>query len=112
MTLQEFDRATLHGEGDSRVLMVRVAHHKTGMTEWASISCSGHLIDQLVDQLEMWVRARRHLIPESSLVFPKWDSSGPMLDLTARVRAVVLKFDFALPSAQQLRNIDKSNSSR
>ena len=47
MTLQEYDRAVLHGEGDSQVLMIRVAKHKTGMTERASVSCFGVIMEQL-----------------------------------------------------------------
>ena len=82
MTLREYDRAILHGEGEGEVLMIRVANHKTGLTERASVICSG----ELRDQLKLFVDARRTLIPESELVFAKWQGLGPVMDLTARVR--------------------------
>ena len=67
MTLQEYDRAVLHGEGESQVLMIREAKHKTGMTERASVKCSG----EIMKQLRQFVAARRALIPKSDLVFSR-----------------------------------------
>ena len=101
MTLQEYDRAVLHREGDSQVLMIRVAKHKTGMTERASVSCSG----VNMEQLRQFVSARQALIPESDLVFSKWDGSGPVVQLTRMVRALGEKLKLALPTAQKLRSI-------
>ena len=101
MTLREYDRAILHGEGEGEVLMVRVANHKTGLTERASVICSG----ELRDQLKLFVDARRLLIPESELVFAKWQGLGPVMDLTARVRALGERLDLRLPTAQKLRSI-------
>ena len=89
MTLEEFDGAVVHSEGSSQVFMIRVAQHKTEMTERASVSCSG----QLMEELKTWVRCRCFLIPESRLVFPKWDGAGPILDLTARVKSLGERLD-------------------
>ena len=76
MTLGEYDNAILHGEGEGEVLMIRVANHKTGLTERASVICSG----ELREQLQRFVDARRYLIPESQLVFAKWQGLGPVMD--------------------------------
>ena len=81
--------------------MIWVANHKTGMMERASVICSG----DHRQQLKLFVDARRALIPESELVFAKWSGLGPVMDLTARVRALGEKLNFDLLTAQKLRSI-------
>ena len=101
MTLKEYDNTVVHGKGEEEVLMIRVAKHKTGLTERASVSCSG----KLRDQLKLFFDARRHLIPESDLVFAKWQGLGPAMDLTARVKALGEKLHLQLPTVQKLRSV-------
>ena len=101
MTLKEYDNAIVHGEGEGEVLMIRVAKHKTGLTERASVNCSG----KLRDQLKLFIDARRHLIRESDLVFAKWLGLGPVMDLTARVVALGEKLNLQLLTAQKLRSV-------
>ena len=101
VNMREYDSAIRHGEGEGEVLMIRVANYKTGLTERASVICSG----ELRDQLKLFVDARRALIPESELVFAKWQGLGPVMDLTARVRALGEKLHLQLPTAQKLRSI-------
>ena len=87
MTVSEYQKGVVHTEGGEEILMIRVAKHKTGMTERATISCSGNILEQLRE----WVKVTRPLFSGSDLVFPKWEGEGSITDLTARVRSFAEK---------------------
>lgn len=90
--------AAVVGRGADKVLTVKVAKHKTGSTERATVGCSG----ELLQQLEHWVDIRWRLIPDSHLVFPMWEGNGPIVHFTSRVRDFAEKVGIQLPTTQTL----------
>ena len=78
-----------------------MSNHKTGRTERASISCSGHILKHL----KMWIDVTGLLFPETDLVFPKYNGTGPILDLTTCVRNIAEEDDLQLPTSQVARSV-------
>ena len=101
MLKSEYESASTFGEGENVIVTIKVSNHKTGRTERASVSCSGHILQQL----RMWIDVTRPLFPESDLVFPKYEGTGPILHLTTRVRNVAEENGLQLPTSQIVRSV-------
>ena len=99
MEVQEEEKATEEEVDGVRVLTIKVCNHKTGMLERAGIGLCG----ETIEHLNHWMKVRRILLPDSTLVFLSW--KGEIIqNLTTKVRTLAQSFGLDLHTTREVRS--------